>query len=273
MDFRRIEWIFLVIFVAIDIFLFVSFRQSGTVQTSGSAQTGDSNGTIIKEMKSDQIKFSQPSAKSSDGYYISSSNNNDLEDKAGSLLGQSTSYSDDQLTSTFETPVAISNSTAEKATDIMMKDSSQVSHGKEYHYSKQLSTKNQIIYVQDVTNGSIYSQMGEVRFKVSNNEITGYTQGYLSDVQSLREKTDTISEQRALIWLYQYNEIPNGAQIQWTKLGYTKLLSIQESSVYVPTWIIAMKTNNTTGTYLRRVNAFTGAILKSETSAKSVTTD
>ena len=63
MDFRRIEWIFLVIFVAIDIFLFVSFRQSGTVQTSGSAQTGDSNGTIIKEMKSDQIKFSQPSAK------------------------------------------------------------------------------------------------------------------------------------------------------------------------------------------------------------------
>lgn len=239
---------------------------------NGGSQAGDSNSTIIKEMRSDQIRFNTPSAKSSDGYYISSSNNNDLEAKASGLVNQTTEYKDDILTSTFKTPVELAGSSAKAATAVLMKDSTQVSHGKDYVYSKNLSNSNQVVYVQRVTNGSIYSTMGEVRFTIQNGEITSYTQGYLSDVAPLREKTDTISEERALIWLYQYNEIPNGARIQWTKLAYTKLLSIKESSVYVPTWNVALKTNTTTGTYVRRVNAFTGAILKSSSTAKASTT-
>lgn len=69
-----------------------------------------------------------------------------------------------------------------------MKDPTQVSHGKDYVYSKNLSNSNQVVYVQRVTNGSIYSTMGEVRFTIQNGEITSYTQGYLSDVAPLREK-------------------------------------------------------------------------------------
>lgn len=96
----------------------------------------------------------------------------------------------------------------------------------------------------------------------SNHQIVSYSQTYLQDIKSLREKSETISETRALIWLYQYNEIPNNTKVAWTELGYTKLLSIDNDRVFIPTWIIAIKPQNSTQVQIKRINAFTGGIIK-----------
>lgn len=72
--------------------------------------------------------------------------------------------------------------------------------------------------------------------------MTGYTQGYMNDIQILREKRDTISQERALIWLYQYNKLPANTQVLWCHLGYTRLLSVNNSIVYIPTWNFCIKT-------------------------------
>ena len=103
--------------------------------------------------------------------------------------------------------------------------------------------------------------------------MTGYTQGYLANVATLREKTDTISERKALIWLYQYNQIANNTKVIWTQLAYTRYFDLKNSSVYIPTWVIAVKANsgNNAGVLqIKRVNAFTGAILDTDSSVKSV---
>lgn len=65
-----------------------------------------------------------------------------------------------------------------------------------------------------------------------------------------------------MIWLYQYNEIPNNTTVAWTNLGYTKLLSIDGDRVFIPTWIIAIRPQNSTQIQLKRINAFTGGIIK-----------
>ncbi|EHL98073.1 hypothetical protein HMPREF9103_01728 [Lentilactobacillus parafarraginis F0439] len=84
----------------------------------------------------------------------------------------------------------------------------------------------------------------------------------MQDVNGLREKSETISETRALIWLYQYNEIPNNTKVVWSKLAYTKLLSIDTDRVFIPTWVIAIKPQNSPQVQLKKINAFTGGIIK-----------
>lgn len=54
MNFRRIEWIFLLAFVVLDIFLGFMFVQTSSKSTQ---TTGDTATTIIREMRADNISF------------------------------------------------------------------------------------------------------------------------------------------------------------------------------------------------------------------------
>lgn len=277
MDFRRIEWLFLVAFIAIDIFLFAAFQRDTTGQTDAtSSRSADSDTTIIKEMRTDDIKFSSPSKQSGEGYYVSTSNNDSVKSELTTLSDQTVRYqSDGTFTSTFKTAITgVDTDHPDKALDTVVNNATLILNGGEYKYNKQLSSRNTVVYTQRVTDGQIYSKFGEIRFSLTNyGTVTGYTQGYLTDVKTLREKTETISERKALIWLYQYNQIANNTKIVWTKLAYTRYFNLKNSSVYIPTWVIAVKTNSGSNAgvlQLKHVNAFTGAILTSDSNVKTV---
>ncbi|MFT8373427.1 MAG: two-component system regulatory protein YycI, partial [Liquorilactobacillus satsumensis] len=60
---------------------------------------------------------------------------------------------------------------------------------------------------------------------------------------------------------YQYNKLVSNSSVQWVRLGYTRLLSVNNSHVYIPTWMIAVKSNSTGNIQYRRINAFTGATM------------
>ncbi|AKP64500.1 hypothetical protein FC99_GL000205 [Levilactobacillus koreensis JCM 16448] len=277
MDFRRIEWLFLVAFIVIDIFLFVAFQRDTTGQTdTTSSKSADSDTTIVKEMRADEISFSSPSKKSGEGYYISTTNNNGIKSELTELSDQTVRYETDGLiTSTFKTPVTnVDVKHPDKTLDTVVNNGALILYGTHYLYNAQLSSQNTIVYTQHVTDGQIYSRFGEIRFSMTNDgTVTGYTQGYLANVATLREKTDTISERKALIWLYQYNQIANNTKVIWTQLAYTRYFDLKNSSVYIPTWVIAVKANsgNNAGVLqIKRVNAFTGAILDTNSSVKSV---
>lgn len=277
MDFRRIEWLFLVAFIAIDIFLFAAFQRDTTGQTeTASSRSVDSDTTIVKEMRADDIKFSTPSKKSGEGYYISTSNNDSVKSGLTSLTDQTVRYqSDGTFVSTFKAAInGVDTKHPNRVLDEVVNNASLILNGDQYKYNVQLSSHNTVVYTQRVTDGQIYSKFGEIRFSLTNTgSVTGYSQGYLPGVKTLREKTDTISERKALIWLYQYNQIANNSKVVWTKLAYTRYFNLKNSSVYIPTWIIAYKAdsgNNAGVLQLKRVNAFTGAILNSDSSVKSV---
>ena len=276
MDFRRIEWLFLVAFIVIDIFLFAAFQRDTSGETDTSSNRSSSDTTILKEMRADNISFKAPSKKSGEGYYISTSNDSSIKSNLTSLSNQTVRYqSDGTITSTFKTPITgVDTQHPDKTLDTVVSNSTLILNGTDYTYNAKLSSRNTVVYTQKVADGPIYSRYGEIRFSLTNaGTVTGYTQGYLANVSTLREKTETISERKALIWLYQYNQIPNNTKVVWTKLAYTRYFNLKNSSVYIPTWVIAVRSNsgNNAGVLqLKHVNAFTGAILSNDSNVKTV---
>ncbi|GEB73798.1 two-component system regulatory protein YycI [Levilactobacillus brevis] len=276
MDFRRIEWLFLVAFIVIDIFLFAAFQRDTSGETDTSSNRSSSDTTILKEMRADNISFKAPSKKSGEGYYISTSNDSSIKSNLTSLSNQTVRYqSDGTITSTFKTPITgVDTQHPDKTLDTVVSNSTLILNGTDYTYNAKLSSRNTVVYTQEVADGPIYSRYGEIRFSLTNaGTVTGYTQGYLANVSTLREKTETISERKALIWLYQYNQIPNNTKVVWTKLAYTRYFNLKNSSVYIPTWVVAVKSNsgNNAGVLqLKHVNAFTGAILSNDSNVKTV---
>lgn len=277
MDFRRIEWLFLVAFIAIDIFLFAAFQRDTTSQSNAAtSRSADNDTTIVKEMRADNITFKTPAKKGSEGYYISTTNSaTQIKASLTSLTDQTVRYSDGMVTATFKSPITnVETKHPDKVLDTVVSNSALILNGEDYQYNAQLSSRNTVVYTQHVADGQIYSRYGQLRFSLTNEgTVTGYTQGYLDDVNTLREKTETISERKALIGLYQYNQIQNNTKIVWTKLAYTRYFTLKNSSVYIPTWVIAVKPtsgNNAGVLQLKRVNAFTGTILTSDSNVKTV---
>ncbi len=271
MDFKRIELIFFAAFAALDIFLAVSFFQNNSDVHPTSANTNHS-ATILNEMRDDSISFKKPSNKKGQGYYISTqtSGTKQLKAKMEKLSGQSAKMADGEIISTFNTPLTLDVKNPDQTLNKVVQNSDEIVNGKSYQHDKATSTDSQIIYTQKISGQRIFSKSGQIRFKVNSaNQVVGYTQGYLTNAQPLREKQDTISQERAIIWLYQYNEMPNDTVIEWSRLGYTRLLSIQKGSVYVPTWYIAIHGKGSSALQYYRINAFTGVIMKYSTQVSS----
>lgn len=263
MNFRRIQWIFLVAFIALDIFLGVALASDKPFTVTSKSTSQEE--TILKEMKDDSISIGKLSKKHSLGYYISSSGSGILQNRMNQLKNQAVSFDDDQLSSTFNSAVKIDPDEPQTVLDKLVKNQNRILFGSHYVYDARLSDEkdNTIVYVQKGPDLHVLSDDGQLRFKVRDkNQVTGYTQTYLNNIQTLRQEETTISQKKAVIWLYQHNEIPNNSKIKWTKLGYVKLLSAKGNDVYIPTWVIGIQTKNTEGTQIRQINAFTGTLIK-----------
>ena len=74
MDFKRIEVIFLIVFFSLDIFLFLSFRNSQQLVSSTRTNT-----STVTEMRKRNISFGSLDSKSGYTYYLGTQPNDDLE--------------------------------------------------------------------------------------------------------------------------------------------------------------------------------------------------
>ncbi|WP_054758869.1 hypothetical protein [Secundilactobacillus collinoides] len=61
----------------------------------------------------------------------------------------------------------------------------------------------------------------------------------------------------------------NGAKIDWDNLAYTRLLTARGQYVFIPTWVFAVRMSGSSTTILKRVNAYTGEIIKTGSSNQS----
>ncbi|UQS87261.1 two-component system regulatory protein YycI [Nicoliella spurrieriana] len=265
MNFRRIQIIFLITFVIIDIMLFSIFNQNMNPQ---SQDDGSGNSNIIKEMRNDQITLKTPAKNNGTGYYLSGNRNDTFNQEASLLENQTTKFSNHVLQSTFKRPIAMYSSHPEEKLNQLIKSSSFVINGSQYQYNSQLSDSSTVVYVQKAFGSQLYSNFGEIRFKINDDDgdkrLVGYTQTYLTNLTTLREKAQTISEEQALSALYQYNEIPNSSKVEWTSLSYTRYITVKNNYIFIPTWIIAYKTANSSSYQIKCINAFSGSIINDD---------
>ncbi|WP_251898129.1 two-component system regulatory protein YycI [Lactiplantibacillus paraplantarum] len=261
MNFRRIEWIFLLAFVVLDIFLGFMFVQTSSKSTK---TTGDTATTVIREMRADNISFKNPDTHEGTGYYIAGSNESGLKQQLSQLTEQSARVqSSGKLVSTLRATTTIDTQSPKADLTTFMSQRTNVIHGTEYVYDADLSTSGDYVFVQKVADGEILTGAGQVHLFVNKDkQLTSYTQTYVANVKTLREKAVTISEKKALVALYQYNQVSSSSRVVWAKLGYSRLLKLKDSSVYVPTWIFAVRGKNSSNISLHRINAFTSASMK-----------
>lgn len=266
MNFKRIQWIFLLAFLLFDIIV----GSSLVLETRFTVSNGQQNrqSAVLKEMKNDSISYGELTGKRQTGYYIAgkrSADNGVLEQESNKLRNQDDHFSSETLTSEFDDPLKINPENPAKRLNQLVMNKKMVVLGKHYRYNEQLSDKNTIVYSQVLEGLPLVGSDGQLRFRVnSDHEVTGYTQTYLQDVEVLRQRSNTISQRRAVTWLYKHNQIPNNSRILWANLSYAKLLNTttDNKAVYVPTWVVEIRTKNSGAVQRLQVNAFNSTVMK-----------
>ena len=262
MNFKRIQWIFVIAFAIFDIVL-ASYFLIGTHFTAMVKQQSQQQ-LILKEMHNDEISFAELSTKQPMGYYISANRaNSQLTNAAAKLDDQTVRLSNGTLIRELDVPFKVSVLNPERQLNDYIKNSRHVLYGSHYVYNKALSSSSTIVYTQMMEGRPVLGSEGQLRFKIGrNHKVYAYTQTYLNNIQVLRPRSVTISQQEAVTWLYKHNYIPNNSKIHCAKLGYTKTLLTKDQAVYVPTWYVEIKTKNSDDVQRLRVNAFNSTLMR-----------
>ena len=271
MDFKRIEWIFLIVFIGINIFLGIELWQTPTLLSAGSTPTPTQT-DIKSETSADQITIPKVNDKQEDGYYLAAKTDNSWIKKATQQVkGQVENNSSENLIYVhLDKPITLSKNKKEALRQVMrFKDDSQnVYQGKNYAYLSELSEGDDYIFNQKNKYGEFFAATARLHIIVKDNQIVSYSQSYVDDLNPVRERQNTISSKAAVDSLYTYNELPNNSKVILLKQVYTKLLTVKGNTIYIPTWLAAIENNTSKTVTLKRVNAFTGTIIQN-----NVTTD
>lgn len=271
MDFKRIEWIFLIVFIGINIFLGIELWQTPTLLSAGSTPT-QTQTDIKSETSADQITIPKVNDKQEDGYYLAAKTDNSWIKKATQQVkGQVENNSSENLIYVhLDKPITLSKNKKEALRQVMrFKDDSQnVYQGKNYAYLSELSEMDDYIFNQKTKYGEFFAATARLHIIVKDNQIVSYSQSYVDDLNPVRERQNTISSKAAVDSLYTYSELPNNSKVIFLKQVYTKLLTVKGNTIYIPTWLAAIENNTSKTVTLKRVNAFTGTIIQN-----NVTTD
>lgn len=262
MDFRRIEVIFLIVFFSLDIFLFLSFRNSQQLVSSTSTNT-----STVTEMRKRNISFGSLDTKNGNAYYLGSQPDDSLAQNVQKLRNQKVEYENvnHTLVSTLNNPITVTTANRTEVMNKFVKKESNILFGKDYKYAPQLSSSSQMIYVPTGSLGEVYDKTAQLVFSVSEGEVVGYTQTYVKKLIVLHEKQPIKSEKEIVTNLYANSEIPNNSKISYANLAYTKLLEANDSTIYIPVWFVTIRNKDSKVSTTKKVNAFTGNIIKSST--------
>ena len=263
MDHRKIEWLFLILFCLVDIYLLIELWRAPVTLTSSTNSVTTST-SLKAEMKSDNITVPSLSKKGDSGYYLATRSKSDLKEAAKKISSDvSTSYAegDKTLYATMKTAIPLERMTVSE----FKNDSNYVLHGKQYVYAKNLSSNSSYVYVQKSQYGLVYSSLAQLVVNVKNKKITGYYQTYLTDLTSVRELQATFCPGPAATDLYTTRELADNSRVMQVKLGYTKLTEVRGSVIFVPTWLVWIENKSSKSSSLKRVNAFSGQLLQNST--------
>lgn len=262
MDFRRIEVIFLIVFFSLDIFLFLSFRNSQQLVSSSSTNT-----STVTEMRKRNITFGSLDTKNGYAYYLGSQPSDELAQNINKLRNQEVQYDivNHKVSSTLANEIAVTATNKKAIMDKFIKKDSNVLFGDEYTYSPQLSNSSQMVYVPTGSLGEVYDKTAQLVFTITDGKVVGYTRTYVKSLIILHERQVVKSEKDVITNLYANSEIPNNSKITYANLAYTKLLEAKGSTIYIPVWFVTIKNKDSKVTTTKKVNAFTGNIIKSST--------
>ena len=267
MDHKRIEWLFFIVFLLIDIYLGVEILRS-PVSLSNADTTTQSVANVRSEMKSDNIDLpAEISNTPASGYYLATKNRDYLSSKVSALTNVDAHYSktDNILYATpkLETILDKDSKKALKQVIEFKNDAKNVPYGKAFKYEPDMSSSDNYVFVQTSDYGEIYANSAQLNINVEDDQITNYTETYMGQASPVRELQSTISAWRAIQAMYTDRELTNNSRVTQIKLGYSKLTEVRGSTILLPTWLVWVENKTTKNITLKRVNAYTAQMLQS----------
>lgn len=275
MDFKRIEAIFLVAFLCLDIFLFSIYRQSQNEQTP---INNSSTIKITQRLKEDKIKYEgKISSEHTDGYYLSATQTNlntELQNmkKTKKLENADvlrSSVKDNLLSLTPEKDLSV-NKKGQIPTLIRetLTNQKEIILGKDYRYQDEIHQQSDgyldVYACQKYEGIPINDITAQIKFTLKKNDenyrIEKIQQMHLSNLTALREKMPLVSEEDALTTLYINNKLSKNDEILWSKLAYTLVLQVRGKNVYVPAWFVSIR-HEDKKEQVEIVNAFRNRII------------
>ncbi|MGX7013109.1 two-component system regulatory protein YycI [Vagococcus silagei] len=271
MDFRRVEGIFLVVFLFLNIFLFYIY-QEGKVE-SETAVSGTISDRIEQRLVADEIDYPEKlSIDKQEGYYLSASEVELKPLATKDLNNQEWYIENNRLYSKVFSSIQSSDAESFDGAKAFVKHEGNVIEGNKYYLNKNRSKMNKEYYFsQKWENIPFLDETSALVLKAKKNQLNqvvfdSYEQTMLADdVEPLREKQLLISEREAIISLYTNNRLQPKSDIKWIELGYSRMFTVRGRSVFIPTWFVDVSVNKN-NSQVERVNAFTGGILSSNVS-------
>lgn len=286
MDFKKIEWIFFVAFLGLNVFLFRSYQE--TISQENNVIRSGQTESIQQRLSSDDISYTgKISSESRQGYYLSAEET-DLSKELDSqrhgtskkgLLSSGIVFNDNVLTKTLsETESENSIFDPDKmgsSVNSFLNKKNNVLFGSDYVYMKNFSDLDsatpEVQASQKYDGLTFYDDTAKIVFSLNKQDksyaVTKYTQTHLSDIEQLREKTELHTEEDAIKTLYVNNKISRGSKILWRQLAYSCILKVREKNVYVPVWYVAIETPDKS-IQVESVNAFSNTIVTNNTIPK-----
>ncbi|HCT96786.1 two-component system regulatory protein YycI [Vagococcus sp.] len=266
MDFKRIEFIFLVTFLTLNLFLAFSYFQ-GQAETTQLPESSYLD-NIESRLKEEKITIPHDfSTQEREGYYLSALPTNFEErgvTKNARLNDAMTVVEDLENVPIID----ISKKNVRQEVESFVTNSEDIAERESYTYSSALSEPPYIfVYTQSFEGIPFYdgsSKLVVTLEDTANDRLTlsQFSQTHIEDVEPLREKQVLITEHDAIVTLYLASRIPNGATIKQTTLAYTKIFSVRGKDVYVPAWLIWIE-NKDKELQIEKINAFSNSIISS----------
>ncbi|WP_414839409.1 two-component system regulatory protein YycI [Carnobacterium sp. TMP28] len=264
MDFKRIEIIFILTFLALNAFLLSTYFDKSYNDFSSNSSNSEVN--FIEEMSKSAIELPTFQDEKNKVPYVQAEAN-DLLAESYSLTNQTGII--EEKGSIFSTilfsPILLTAEKEFNAKDIEKLTSyvknNQALSAKDYQFFRYIKNSQQVIFTQIANNIPIADGTSEVIFHLDNSKnVISYEQSYAGPVTVQGESRELITDKSAIGILYQNNEIPADTTVKKPVLSYYKTLDLEELSMYAPAWFIEIESS--TDTQVKRVDAINGTVLK-----------
>jgi regulatory protein YycI of two-component signal transduction system YycFG len=280
MDFKRVEWIFFLAFLGLNIFLFSIYRDARSEQDV--VFRSNQRVPIEQRLSSENIQVNNELTKERlEGYYLSGepADMKNLLDEARAqsnnpdLLKEGTTIEGGTLMHQVSKQVYISDSDRmDETLQNYFNQEDSVLFGQEYVYVSEWSSIDgefpEAVAAQTYEGIPINDPSGRLNLSLERHEdlleVDSYTQTYISNLIPLREGMSLYSEEEIINTLYINNKIPSSSIIRWQQLAYTLTLRVRGKSVYVPAWYVAIEMPDGS-VQIERVNALTNRIITNNT--------
>lgn len=268
MDFRRIEIIFVITFIALNIFLLTTYLDKN--YNNFSSDNSNTKVNIADEMAKSNIELPTFQNEINKVPYVQADANDLLLKNYSKLNNQRGSIGENGFVykSTLSDPLQLTEEKEFVAKDIdkliAFIESNQVLFGKEYQFFRYITKSQQVVFTQIANNIPIADGTSEVVFQLDNSKrVISYEQSYAGPVTVQGESRVLITDKNAVDILYQNNELSADTIIKKPTLSYYRTLNLEELSMYAPAWFIEIESS--TDTQVKRVDAISGTVLKVQT--------